>query len=176
MRSRRAGSRHQPRLFKAMADADTFDGVRACGAACWCLWSAIATSRGPRDSFQLAGPGLKARRSVAVPRIPQSFREPGQSMAVHVSRRNAKHRASRGRKARDCLRAGIAHTKLDLACAGTFSKDTLARMRKHMGSDLVVLGSYTVLGADLEVRASALTSMSRNSSAGDGCDRLRNRR
>ena len=41
----------------------------------------------------------------------------------------------------------IARTKLDLALAdtGTFSKETLARMRKQMGSDLVMLGSYTVL-------------------------------
>ena len=52
-----------------------------------------------------------------------------------------------GEKLRLISGEDIAHTKIDLSLAdsGTFSKDTLARMRANMGSDLVVVGSYTVL-------------------------------
>jgi eukaryotic-like serine/threonine-protein kinase len=52
-----------------------------------------------------------------------------------------------GEKLRLISGEDIAHTQIDLALADTetFSKDTLAHMRTHMGSDLVVLGSYTVL-------------------------------
>jgi eukaryotic-like serine/threonine-protein kinase len=42
----------------------------------------------------------------------------------------------------------VARLKLELPLAGTdaFSKDTLTRIRKNLGTDYVVVGSYTVLG------------------------------
>jgi eukaryotic-like serine/threonine-protein kinase len=67
-----------------------------------------------------------------------------------------------GEKLRLISGEDVAHTKIDLSLAdsGTFSKDTLARMHANMGSDLVVVGFYTVLGGksndkirlDLEVQ------------------------
>ncbi len=44
----------------------------------------------------------------------------------------------------------VVRAKLDLRLpeADSLSKDTLAKMRKHTGSDLVVLGSFTVLSAN----------------------------
>ncbi len=46
----------------------------------------------------------------------------------------------------------IARTKLELPLvdADSLSQDTLARLHKNLGSDLVVLGSYTVLGKKSE--------------------------
>jgi tetratricopeptide (TPR) repeat protein/TolB-like protein len=53
-----------------------------------------------------------------------------------------------GEKLRLVSGEDVARTKLDLPLAdtGSFSRDTLARLHKDMGSDLIVLGSYTALG------------------------------
>jgi DNA-binding winged helix-turn-helix (wHTH) protein/tetratricopeptide (TPR) repeat protein len=53
-----------------------------------------------------------------------------------------------GEKLRLVSGEDIARTKLDLplADADSLSRDTLLRLRKNLDSDLVVLGSYTVLG------------------------------
>ena len=44
----------------------------------------------------------------------------------------------------------IARMKLDLSLpdAESYAPDTLARIRKHSGTDLVVLGSYVAMGND----------------------------
>ena len=134
---------------KAMADAgDDFDGIRACGAASLLLCRPRSpVARGPRDSFLFCGSRCEGPPLGRCSGIPQSFRKPRQSMAVHVARRNAKHRARCWREAsHDLGRGHCPHqTRSRARRHRTFSKDTLARMRKHMGSDLVVLGSYTVL-------------------------------
>ena len=95
-----------------------------------------------------AGPGLKARRSVAVLGFRNLSGNPDKAWLSTSLAEMLSTELAAGERLRMISGEDIAHTKLDLALAetGTFSKDTLARMRKHMGSDLVVLGSYTVLG------------------------------
>jgi TolB-like protein len=95
-----------------------------------------------------AGTGVKARRSVAVLGFRNLSGNPEKAWLSTALAEMVSTELAAGEKLRLISSEDIAHTKLDLALAdtGTFSKDTLARMRKHMGSDLVVLGSYTVLG------------------------------
>ena len=105
-------------------------------------------SRAGRETASYsAGPGLKARRSVAVLGFRNLSGNPDKAWLSTSLAEMLSTELAAGEKLRMISGEDIAHTKLDLALAdtGTFSKDTLARMRKHMGSDLVVLGSYTVL-------------------------------
>jgi serine/threonine protein kinase/TolB-like protein len=102
---------------------------------------------GRETASSSAGPGLKARRSVAVLGFRNLSGNPDNAWLSMSLAEMLSTELAAGERLRLVSGEDIAHTKLDLALAdtGTFSKDTLARMRKHMGSDLVVLGSYTVL-------------------------------
>jgi serine/threonine protein kinase/TolB-like protein len=102
---------------------------------------------GRETASSSAAPGLKARRSVAVFGFRNLSGNPDKAwLSTSVAEMLGTELAA-GERLRLISGEDIARTKLDLALAdtGTFSKDTLARIRKHMGSDLVVLGSYTVL-------------------------------
>jgi serine/threonine protein kinase len=105
-------------------------------------------SRAGRETASSSvGPGLKARRSVAVLGFRNLSGNPDKAWLSTSLAEMLGTELAAGERLRLISGEDIASTKLDLALAdtGTFSKDTLARMRKHMGSDLVVLGSYTVL-------------------------------
>ncbi len=106
-------------------------------------------SRADRETASSsAGTGVKARRSVAVLGFHNLSGNPEKAWLSTALAEMVSTELAAGEKLRLISGEDIAHAKLDLALAdtGTFSKDTLARMREHMGSDLVVLGSYTVLG------------------------------
>src|SRR3989454_3357744 len=55
-----------------------------------------------------------------------------------------------GEKLRTIAGENVARTKIDLslADADSYAPDTLARIRKNLGTDYVVLGSYLALGRD----------------------------
>src|SRR5260370_36612851 len=55
-----------------------------------------------------------------------------------------------GEKLRTIAEENVARTKLDLALSDpdSLAKDTLARVRKNLGADFVVLGSYVDLGKE----------------------------
>jgi serine/threonine protein kinase/Tfp pilus assembly protein PilF len=102
---------------------------------------------GRETASSSSGPGLKARPSVAVLGFRNLSGNPDNAWLSMSLAEMLSTELAAGERLRLISGEDIARTKLDLALAdtGTFSKDTLARMRKHMGSDLVVLGSYTVL-------------------------------
>lgn len=88
-----------------------------------------------------------ARRSIAVLGFRNLSGRPEEGWLSTALSEMLSTELAAGEKLRLISGEDIAHAKLDLSLAdtGTFSKDTLARMRRNMGSDLVVLGSYTVL-------------------------------
>jgi eukaryotic-like serine/threonine-protein kinase len=90
---------------------------------------------------------MKSRRSVAVLGFRNLSGKPDKAWLSTALAEMVSTELAAGEKLRLISGEDIAHTRIDLALAdtGTFSRDTLASMRKHMGSDLVVLGSYTVL-------------------------------
>ncbi len=59
-----------------------------------------------------------------------------------------------GEKLRLVSGEDIARTKLELPLVDTdsLSRDTLSRLKKNLGSDLIVLGSYTILGEKPAIR------------------------
>jgi TolB-like protein len=63
-----------------------------------------------------------------------------------------------GEKLRTIPGENVARMKIDLSLtdADSYAPDTLARIRKHLGSDYVVLGSYLALGKN-PMRCCALT-------------------
>jgi len=95
----------------------------------------------------LAVQNTKSRRSVAVLGFRNLSGNPVKAWLSTALAEMVSTELAAGEKLRLISGEDVAHAKLDLALAdtGTFSKDTLASMRKHMGSDLVVTGSYTVL-------------------------------
>ncbi|MGA2423444.1 MAG: protein kinase [Terriglobales bacterium] len=102
--------------------------------------------RDTASSFAVSN--AKSRRSVAVLGFRNLSGRPDQVWVSTALSEMVNTELAAGEKLRLVSGEDIARTKLDLSLTdtGTFSKDTLARMRKNMGSDLVVLGSYTVLG------------------------------
>lgn len=96
------------------------------------------------------GSSLRGRRSVAVVGFRNLSGKPEQAwLSTALSEMLTTELASGG-----LLRAlpgeNIARMKLDLALpdAESYAPDTLARIRKHSGTDLVVLGSYMAMGRD----------------------------
>ncbi|MGA3089686.1 MAG: tetratricopeptide repeat protein [Terriglobales bacterium] len=90
---------------------------------------------------------MKSRPSVAVLGFRNLSGNPDNAWLSTALAEMVSTELAAGEKLRLISGEDIAHTRADLALAdtGTFSKATLASMRKHMGSDLVVLGSYTLL-------------------------------
>src|SRR5258706_170120 len=103
----------------------------------------VADLRAPSSS-------LHGRRSVAVVGFRNLSGKPEQAwLSTALSEMLSTELASDGQ-----LRAlpgeNIARMKLDLALpdAESYAADTLSRIRKHSGTDLVVLGSYMAMGSD----------------------------
>ena len=128
-----------------------------------------ARTRGLRSTQEITPSSVflnaKPRRSVAVLGFRNLSGSPDKAWLSTALSEMVSTELAAGEKLRLIPGEDIARTRLDLALAdnGTFSKDTLVRMRKHMGSDLVVLGSYTVIGGtpngsirlDLRVQSAA---------------------
>lgn len=93
---------------------------------------------------------VKARRSVAVLGFKNlSGRAEASWLSTALSEMLTTELAA-GEKVRTIPGENIAQMKinLSLADADSYSKETLARIRKNLGADLLVVGSYTVLGKE----------------------------
>jgi DNA-binding winged helix-turn-helix (wHTH) protein/tetratricopeptide (TPR) repeat protein len=93
-------------------------------------------------------PSPKSRRSVAVLGFRNLSGRPDKGWLSTALSEMVSTEMAAGEKLRVISGEDIAHSKLDLPLADTdsLSRYTLARLHKNLGSDLVVLGSYTVLG------------------------------
>lgn len=122
------------------------------------------TSRSIGEMASSAVPNVKSRPSVAVLGFRNLSGRADQGwLSTALSEMVATELAA-GDKLRLISGEDIAHTKIDLSLSdsGTYSRNTLSRMHANMGSDLVVVGSYTVLGKskdnirlDLEVQSAS---------------------
>jgi DNA-binding winged helix-turn-helix (wHTH) protein/tetratricopeptide (TPR) repeat protein len=97
------------------------------------------------------GPGsatLKARRSVAVLGFRDLSGRPEDAWLSTALAEMLNTELAAGEKLRLVPGEDVARTKVDLRLpdAESLSKDTLARVRNRLGTDVVVLGSYTSLG------------------------------
>ena len=89
-----------------------------------------------------------ARRSVAVLGFRNLSRRSEESWLSTALAEMLSTELVAGEQLRPISGEDIARTKLDLpiADADSLSRDTLARLHRNLGSDLIVLGSYTALG------------------------------
>ncbi len=134
--------------------------VGALAAAAFVLIAAMAgvrqwTSRGgtgaetnvaersPSDS-------ISSRRSVAVLGFKDLSGSPGASWLSTALSEMLTTELAVGEAMRTISGESVSQMKLDLGLAEepSFGAETLYRIRKHLGADLVVLGSYVVLGDD----------------------------
>jgi serine/threonine protein kinase len=91
-----------------------------------------------------------ARRSVAVVGFRNLSGKPEQAWLSTALSEMLSTELAGGGQLRALPGENIARMKLDLSLpeADTYASDTLSRIRKHSGTDLVVLGSYMAMGAD----------------------------
>ena len=94
------------------------------------------------------------RRSVAVLGFRNLSGRPEEDWLSTALREMLSTELAAGEKLRLVSGENIARAKLDfpVADADSLSRDTLARLRKNLGTDLVVLGSYTALGKKFDGR------------------------
>jgi len=100
------------------------------------------------------GHGLAACRSYQAKNLCGSagLQEPlrtiGRGLAIDRPLGNADYRTCRRRATAHCPGENVARTKNDLSlpAADRYAQDTLARIRKNLGVDYLVLGSYFDLG------------------------------
>ncbi len=103
-------------------------------------------SFGPRTTVQSQIP---SRRSIAVLGFKNLTTRPEVAWLSTALSEMLSTELAAGEALRVIPGENVAHTRIDLALADadTFSKETLARIKNSLGSDLVVLGSYADLGA-----------------------------
>lgn len=120
-------------------------------AAIYCLRVMRKVQEGaPPIAAGLPAAPVKARRSVAVLGFKNlSGRADASWLSTALSEMLTTELAAGG-KVRTIPGENIAQMKINfsLADADSYSKETLARIRTNLGADLVVLGSYTVLGKE----------------------------
>ena len=96
-----------------------------------------------------AGVGpIKARRSVAVLGFKNLSGKPDQAWISTALVEMLSTELAAGEQLRTIPGENVARTKFDLALgdSDTFGQDSLAKIRKHLGTDLVVVGSYLAMG------------------------------
>ena len=93
---------------------------------------------------------LKTRRSVAVLGFKNLSGRPDEAWLSTALSEMLTTELAAGEKLRTIPGENVARTKIDLslADADSYAPDTLARIRKNLGTDYVVLGSYLALGSD----------------------------
>jgi serine/threonine protein kinase/tetratricopeptide (TPR) repeat protein len=95
-------------------------------------------------------PAAKARRSVAVFGFKNLSGKADQAWLSTALAETLTTELAAGEQLRTIPGESVARTKIDLSLPDqeSFGSQTLARIRKHLGSDLLVLGSYLALGKD----------------------------
>jgi tetratricopeptide (TPR) repeat protein/tRNA A-37 threonylcarbamoyl transferase component Bud32 len=143
-----AGRRAQ-RLRLALAGA--FLVILFTAAAIYYLRATRKAQEGaPPTVAGLPAAPVKARRSVAVLGFKNLSGRPEASWLSTALSEMLTTELAAGEKIRTIPGENIAQVKinLSLADADSYSKETLARIRKNLGADLVVLGSYLALGKE----------------------------
>jgi eukaryotic-like serine/threonine-protein kinase len=109
---------------------------------------AYRSFRAPRVAMTAPAAGLPSRRSVAVLGFRDLSGRPEDAWLSTALAEMLNTELAVGDKLRLIPSEDVARTKLDLRLpdADSFSKDTLARVHKRLGSDVIVLGSYASLG------------------------------
>jgi DNA-binding winged helix-turn-helix (wHTH) protein/tetratricopeptide (TPR) repeat protein/TolB-like protein len=105
--------------------------------------------RPPRDSAGVpAGRGLRSRRSFAVLGFKNLSGAPDDGWLSTALAEMLTTELAAGEQMRAVPGEQVARARLDLGLADAdgYVPETLARIRSNLGSDVVVLGSYTVLG------------------------------
>src|SRR5580704_11822827 len=99
-------------------------------------------------AVSLAGPALPPRRSVAVLGFRNLSGRPEDAWLSTALAEMLSTELAAGEKLRLVPGEDVARTRADLGLpdAESLSKDTLARVRNRLGTDVVVLGSYASLG------------------------------
>jgi eukaryotic-like serine/threonine-protein kinase len=100
------------------------------------------------NSSTLVAPPIKARRSVAVLGFKNLSGKPDEAWISTALAEMLSTELAAGEQVRTIPGENIARMKVDLALADadSFGKDSLARIRNHLGTDLVVVGSYLAMG------------------------------
>ena len=103
----------------------------------------------PAAAGMISSP-VKARRSVAVLGFKNVSGRPDAAWLSTGLSEMLTTELGTGEKLRTIAEENVARTKLDLSLSDpdSLAKDTLARVRKNLGADFVVLGSYVDLGKD----------------------------
>jgi eukaryotic-like serine/threonine-protein kinase len=91
---------------------------------------------------------IKARRSVAVLGFKNLSGKPDEAWISTALAEMLSTELAAGEQVRTIPGENIARMKVDLALsdADSFGKDSLAKIRNHLGTDLVVVGSYLAMG------------------------------
>ncbi len=119
------------------------------------IWRAFHRSPPPANPAVISSTvPPAARRSVAVLGFRNLSGRPEEGWLSTALAEMLSTELEAGEKLRLVPGEDIARTKLDfpLADADSLSRDTLARVHKNLGSDLIVLGSYTTLGEKPDTR------------------------
>jgi eukaryotic-like serine/threonine-protein kinase len=113
-------------------------------------WRKLHPTPVPTNPATMAAIGARApaRRSVAVLGFRNLSGRPEEGWISTALAEMLSTELEAGEKLRLISGEDIAHTKLDLslADADSLSRTTLAQLHKNLDSDLIVLGSYTVVG------------------------------
>jgi len=106
--------------------------------------------RGTPMAAAIISPPVKARRSVAVLGFKNVSGRPDAAWLSTGLSEMLTTELGTGEKLRTIAEENVARTKLDLSLSDpdSLAKDTLARLRKNLGADFVVLGSYVDLGKE----------------------------
>jgi tetratricopeptide (TPR) repeat protein/TolB-like protein len=104
----------------------------------------VATSTAPAT----VAPTIKARRSVAVLGFKNLSGKPDEAWISTALAEMLSTELAAGEQVRTIPGENIARMKVDLALADTdsFGQESLTKIRNHLGTDLVVVGSYLAMG------------------------------
>jgi serine/threonine protein kinase/tetratricopeptide (TPR) repeat protein len=96
----------------------------------------------------MVAPTIKARRSVAVLGFKNLSGKPDEAWISTALAEMLSTELAAGEQVRTIPGENVARMKADLALADadSFGKDSLAKIRNHLGTDLVVVGSYLSMG------------------------------
>jgi len=127
-------------------------GAVALLVTCLLGYGTYQRSRVPQAAAPATAVAPTIRRSIAVLGFRNLTGRPEEGWLSTALAEMLRTELAAGDKLRLVSGEDVARTKIELPLADTdtLSRDTLARLHTNLGSDLIVLGSYTVLGNKLK--------------------------